>query len=304
MKKVAISVVVTLLLLSLASIAGAKGKPSKSPDDSNNAAHPIFEVVNDALGAGEHDNMQLAVVEWYTAGDEAGQTVFFNNRGNKQLGHHWVPDDPRNGNGTILPWAIDAVDLTGDVAAVTQWSAISSAMQTWQDQSCSDIPLVDLGLIPFDYGFVQGILGFGGTGFFFPFLTHAGFLPGAFFDALAPGGSGFILGVTFTFIWTSPADMDNNGKADTALREIYYNDAFPWGDGTGGTIDIESVALHEAGHGLSQGHFGKAFRTGSNGRLHFAPHAVMNAGYTGPQRALLGTDNGGHCSIWGSWPNN
>ena len=34
-----------------------------------------------------------------------------------------------------------------------------------------------------------------------------------------------------------------------------------------------------------------------------APEAVMNAAYTGPQRELLGTDNGGHCSIWGNWPN-
>jgi len=302
MKKFLVNVSITLLLVSLASIAVAKGKAADSQD--NNAAHPIFEVINNALIAEGQDNLQLATVEWITEGDEAGQTIFFNNRGNKQLSSHWVPDDPRNGNGTLMPWAIDAVDLTGDVAAASQWASITSAMQTWQDQNCSDIPLLDLGLVPFDYGYVQYLLGFGGSNGILPFLTHAGFLPGAFFDALAPGGSGSILGVTFTFNWTSPADLDNNGKADTAIREIYYNDAFTWGDGTGGTIDLESVVLHEAGHGLSQGHFGKAFRTGSNGRLHFAPHAVMNAGYTGQQRTLLGTDNGGHCSIWGSWPNN
>ena len=268
------------------------------------AQHPIFETVNNALAAEGHDNLQLAVVEWITASDEAGQTVFFNNRGNKQLAHHWVPNDPSNGNGTVLPWAIDSVDVTGDVLPGADFAAIMASMQTWQNQNCSFIPLVDLGLIPFDYGVVQNILGFGGTPGFFPFLTHAGFLPGAFFDAVTPGGSTFILGATFTFVWISPADLDNNGKADTALREIYYNDAFLWGDGTGGSIDIETVSLHEVGHGLSQGHFGKLARTDRNGKFHFAPRAVMNAGYTGVQRSVTGTDNGGHCSIWGSWPNN
>lgn len=265
------------------------------------AQHQIFETVNSAAAG---HGVELVMVEWITASDEVGQTVFFNDRGNKQLGAHWVPNDPRNGNGSVLPWAIDDVDITGDVSVGAQQSAIVASMQTWQDQSCSDIPLVDLGLIPFDYGFVQFLLGFGGSPGFFPFLTHAGFLPGAFFDALAPGGSGFILGATFTFTWTTPADLDGNKKGDVALREIYYNDAFLWGDGTGGSIDIETVSLHEAGHGLSQGHFGKLFRTDSNGLFHFAPRAVMNAGYTGPQRDLAGSDNGGHCSIWGSWPYN
>lgn len=277
------------------------------------AQHPIFDTVNTALAAEGHDNVQLAVVEWITAGDEMGQTVYFNDRGNKQLDAHWVPNDPRNdigfGLGTALAWGIDGVGVTADASPDTQFLAIMAAMQTWEDQNCSFIPLVDLGLSPYDYGFVEFLLGFGGTPFFFPFLTHAGFVPEAFWETLEPGASEFILGATFTFIWIDgpggpPTDIDNNGKADTAFREIYYNDAFRWGDGTGGTIDIETVALHEAGHGLSQAHFGKLFRTDKNGKFHFAPRSVMNAGYTGVQRSLVGTDKGGHCSIWGSWPNN
>ncbi len=62
--------------------------------------------------------------------------------------------------------------------------------------------------------------------------------------------------------------------------------------------------MHEAGHGLSQGHFGKLIQTNSNGLFHFAPKAVMNAGYTGPQKTLAGTDNAGYCGNWASWPNN
>ena len=133
-------------------------------------------------------------------------------------------------------------------------------------------------------------------------IFHAGWL------FLGPN----VLGVTITFVFIDVSqlpnivftDIDGNGKLDTAFREIYYADGFTWFDDGVSNIDVETVALHEAGHGLSQAHFGKLFSTDKNGKFHFAPQAVMNAGYTGPQRSLLGTDNGGHCSIWGSWPNN
>jgi len=160
---------------------------------------------------------------------------------------------------------------------------------------------------------VQFIFSAGGSGseFVFADLSHAGWLPGPFFDFLVPGGSVFILGVTLTFVFIDASgftDIDSNGKFDTAFREIYYNDAFSWADDGATNIDVETVALHEAGHGLSQAHFGKVFLKGnkgkSNGSLQFAPRAVMNAVYISPQQALLGTDNGGHCSIWGQWPNN
>lgn len=289
------------------------------------AQHPIFETVNNAVAAAGHDNIQLMAVEWITAGDEAGQTVFFNNRGNKQLDRDWVPGDPRNdigfGLGTSLPWGIDGVEVTPDVDPAADILAIMAGMQTWQDETCSYIPLVDLGISDFDYGFVQWLVSseeqdFGGSDFFFPFLTHAGFLDGAFFDEIAcesdpddPGCGANILGVTFTFIWIDgpdgpPTDVDNNNKLDTAFSEIYYNDDIGWGDGTNGTTDIETIALHEAGHGLSQAHFGKLHRTDRNGKFHFSPRAVMNAGYTGVQRSLAGTDSAGHCSNWASWPNN
>ena len=105
-------------------------------------------------------------------------------------------------------------------------------------------------------------------------------------------------------------DIDNNGRADTAFREIYY-DPFVgffgpprvWADDGVSNIDVETVALHEIGHGLSQAHFGKVFFD-NKGNLKFAPKAVMNAVYVGPQRTLLGTDGGGHCANWANWPNN
>ena len=85
-----------------------------------------------------------------------------------------------------------------------------------------------------------------------------------------------------------------------ALSEIYYNDEFSWNDGD--QIDVETVALHESGHGLGQAHFGTLFQINRTGRYQFAPRAVMNAGYTGIQTEITRTDKAGHCSNWASWP--
>ena len=240
--------------------------------------------------------------------DEMGRTIFFNDRGNKRTGSHFVEGDPRREwNGTnAITWGIDGtqgVSASGLSQDDTN-GAIRSAMETWQGVRCSTMPLIDVGEAPFDYGYVQYLFGLGGAPLVAADLVHAGFLPGAFFDLLAPGGSNFILGVTFTLSWVDGdgnfTDVDNNGQTDTALREIYYNDAFGWN--TGSTYDVETVALHEAGHGLSQAHFGSAF-TNASGQLFFSPRAVMNAAYSGVQTSITQTDNAGHCANWGAWGN-
>jgi hypothetical protein len=96
-----------------------------------------------------------------------------------------------------------------------------------------------------------------------------------------------------------PTDIDNNGRADVAFREIYYNLRFAWSEGPSRPrgIDIDSVATHEAGHAFGLGHFGKVFLD-NNGVLKFAPRAVMNAVYVSPFASLAGTDNASFCSIW------
>lgn len=280
-----------------------------------NTPEQLVQAANAALAA-EGKNYVIEMAETLTSldnGETAGQVTFFNNRGNKQLTADFVPGDPRRAAwsaGTNITFALDAVNLTPDIAS--ELSEIRAAMGTWENVQCSNIQLADRGDFG-DYGVVQFLVGYGGVPGVAGDVGHAGFLPAGFFDAIGgPGGGTGILGVTFTFVFIDgagdPTDVDGNGLADVAFREIYYNDGFLWetdpADQPGdGRFDLQTVALHEAGHGLSQAHFG-ALKQTNNGKLHFAPLAVMNAGYVFGQQALAGTDRGGHCSNWASWPNN
>lgn len=271
--------------------------------------HTQFQLMLDGINAqlaADGSNMRVGTIEWITDADseEMGSTVFFNNRGNKQLGADWVPFDPRrtwNPSSAAITYLVDSSDgatANGLTNAQTE-PAIDRAMNTWTSVPCSSglniVKVPDTGADP---DFIDFLLGFGAPGGIFADIVHAGWV-----NVFPPP----TLGVTFTLVFVNPAtgiptDIDNNGKLDTGIREIFYSNAFSWA--INGNIDVETVALHEAGHGLSQAHFGALFQTTANGKFHFSPRAVMNAGYTGPQQSLTGTDNGGHCSNWGEWPNN
>lgn len=268
--------------------------------------------INEALA--EH-HLQLQKMETLGA-EKAGVTFYFKETGNKKLDSDFAPNDPRNGTGASVPYIIDGVQQ-GTGSGMEAWetiSAIESAMNTWDNVSCSsglDIP--SIGVTDFDIGYVQYLVGFGVyTGYLPGGILHGGVLPREFFEVIGgPGGGNGILGVTFTFIWTdedgNPTDINNDKKEDVAIKEIYLNDHFYWVDspndqlGSGG-YDFETVVLHEVGHGLSQAHFGKAFRS-PNGKLHFAPAALMNPIYSVGRREVTKTDRAGHCSIWANWPN-
>lgn len=245
----------------------------------------------------------------YLTSEESGQigrTVYFNNVGNKQLSADFVPGASLDGNDNIS-YYVDQKRPSADLAVSATSAAIVRAMTTWDNVECSNLGLTQVpSNTNITTGFVSALLGFGGSLGYTADLVHAGWLPKQFFDFLAPQGSTFILAVTFTITFTddegNPTDFDNNGKADVAFREIYYNDAFTWKIGT--TCDVETIALHESGHGLSQEHFGAAFASPGNNKLHFSPRAVMNAAYSGVQTEIGATDNAGHCSNWASWNNN
>ena len=260
----------------------------------------LGNAVNASLEASGAD-YRLEYVEMITSDDsgEAGQTVFFNNRGNKQLTSHFVAGDPRRvwSPGNTITYTIDQAEGAVDGLTVAQTSgAISAAMNTWSQVSCSTLTINQNANTGGDIGIVEFQNGLGGAPFVFADIQHTGWVPAGVF---APQ----VIAATFTFIWTSggvPTDVDNDGRTDTAFREVLYHNNFLWAIGS--AVDVETIALHESGHALSQGHFGTAFLTTGNNKLHFAPRAVMNAAYSGVQRQITATDNGGHCSIWASWP--
>lgn len=255
---------------------------------------------------------QLVSASYITADESSqmGRTVFFVDRGNKQLIFDWAPNLRLSGE-TDISYYIDRfrpASPSGLSIDATE-NAIEEAIGTWERARCSNIGLNRVENVPVPIGIVASQLQFPSVGGYIADVNHAGWMPGAFFNELVPNGANFILGVTFTFGFVDEngdlVDTNNDGKFDVALREIYYNNSFRWSlDGTPGSVDVETIVLHEMGHGLSQEHFGSAFVNISTGRLRFNPRAVMNASYSGVQRDLTGTDLAGHCSIWGNWPNN
>ncbi|MGQ0639742.1 MAG: hypothetical protein ACT4P6_03080 [Gemmatimonadaceae bacterium] len=271
----------------------------------------FMDALNAQLAAQGVD-YRAAVAEYIAPGDsgQAGGTVLSKVVGNKQLPHDFVPLDPRRagwsgtpGPGDNMTFAIDetgdAVPPLGGLTGAQTTAAILAAMATWEGVSCSTLPLAQNPTFGLDVGLVAFLNGLGGSPFVFADVQHAGWR-----DINFAGG---ILGVTFTFVFVDgggvPTDIDGNGVADAAFREIYYDPSFSWANNGVANIDVQSVAVHEAGHGLSQGHFGKVWFK-NDGSLKASPRAVMNALYAGPFRDLAGSDNGGHCSNWASWPNN
>ena len=311
-------------LLALGALAFAACQDNVSPD-TGRATTPSFTqtrtsgratlvAVNKALAA-RSAKFRAASAAYITNGanGQLGQEIFFFDRGNKHLGVDFVPNDPRRHTGTNITYLVDRSDASPDGLAANQVvAAISRAMETWEDVRCSKLSIDQVPDPGTDPDVFDGLIGFGTVGTPFADITHAGWYPAAFFDAVAPGGSGFILAVTIPFVFVddagNPTDIDHNKELDYAFAETYYNDAFPWGINTSFPIDVQSVALHESGHALGQAHFGKAFRTLANGKLHFAPRATMNASYSNTafgdlgMQDLSGSDIGGHCSIWASWP--
>ena len=266
-----------------------------------------MDAINAGLAAAGAD-YRVAMAEMLGHGDQMGATILQKDVGNKQLAFDFVPNDPRRswsgapgGSTDNITYAVDQVDavpLSPGLSAAATNAAIDAAMATWDARQCSDLDITRVPDFGLDIGIVAFQNGLGGSPFVFGDVQFAGFS-----DINFAGG---ILGVAFTFRFIDGAgnttDIDNNGKGDTAFREIYFDPSWQWTDGSFPGIDVESVAVHEAGHGLSQAHFGNIFV--KKGVVKASPRAVMNALYQGELRDLRGTDNGGHCSNWGQWPNN
>ena len=271
---------------------------------------PLFTELPANANGRESGRSNYAVfsAEYLATGESGhiGRTVYFKDVGNKELTADFVPGASLDGTDAIS-FYIDPKRPSRDLNVGVTTAAISRAMATWENVSCSDLGMYQVpSSKKVTTGFISAAYGFRGSYDYVADVVHAGWLGADFFDLIAPEGSTYILGVTFTIIFTddagNPTDIDQNGKLDVAWREIYYNDAFSWADGA--HYDVETIALHEAGHGLSQGHFGSAFADAGTGALHFSPRAVMNAAYSGIQTQIGETDNAGHCTNWAEWPAN
>ena len=272
----------------------------------------IMDEINLSL-AERGVNYRAAHVEYVTdgSGGEFGGTVLARNVGNKRVDADFVPGDPRREDWSgPVTFGVDdityAIDRTGDatppgggLTAAQTDAAIVRAMSTWEDVRCSDLPLTRNDDFGVDIGIVAFLFGLGGSPFLVADVQHAGWRDINF--------AGNILGATLTLVFIDEdgnvTDVNNDGRIDVAFREIYYDPSWLWRDDGVRNVDVESVALHEAGHGLSQAHFGKVWIK-NDGSLAASPRAVMNALYAAPFRALTGTDIGGHCGDWARWPRN
>ncbi|MBD0832331.1 hypothetical protein [Aestuariibaculum sediminum] len=263
----------------------------------------------------EKYHVALLMAEYITHAnsDKMGNIVFFRDVGNKQLAGDFVPGLALDGTDDIS-YYIDNNRASADLDVAMANNAIDRAMSTWDNLGCSDLGMYK---VPYDSelktGFIASLLDpESGSADYVADINHCGWEDGEFFNTIFEdeGAAESVLGVTFTIVFTDDdgnlIDLDNNGKYDVAWREIYYNDAFAWNDGD--DIDVETIALHEAGHGLSQGHFGKLFASGNFEKgvykFHFSPLAVMNASYIFIQTSIQETDLAGHCSNWSQWPIN
>jgi matrixin len=297
--------------------------PSRSLSDASTAYSPVLALANSALAAHGVTNVQLLKADIFVSTNVPGwngaTTIYANDR-THVTGAQFVLGDWRRGGQPYLTYLVDQSDgraltidpLTGAISiisnAVTE-AEIDASMARWQTEpGCSAPPVQKVSDTGADPDIIDGLLFHDNSrvGTTLADITDAGWLPASFFEALVPGGSQFILGVTFSFVFVTgpeagaPAtDIDHNGRADIAFSEIYYNRSFPWtADASNPTsVDIQSVVTHESGHALGLDHFGKIFLD-NKGVLKFAPRAVMNAAYVSAFRDLTGTDNASFCQLW------
>lgn len=298
----------------------ARGTPPKTQPILDPAA--VITSTNAALAV-EGSSVRLAMIETISGDpDQAGITVRWKNVGNKMLAFDFVPNDPRrtvaeggwSNDPNTITYAIDPFDGTtfNGLGPSVTGPEIRASLETWNVLSCSDPNLTEVAS-PIDLGLIAFLNNLGGSPFILADIQYGGWLEVEY--------AGPTIAATHTFIWVdddgNPTDIDRNGLGDVALREIYFDRTcqscvgapnWTWEvdngiNDPGPDIDIRSISLHESGHGLSQAHFGMGF-TRDDGTLFETSNSVMAASYAGPRIDLQGSDSGGHCTIWGEWPQN
>jgi hypothetical protein len=295
-------VLLSIFMVSFSPLPGNPPKPKDPPGDPYVLAK--MAEVNEQLA---ERGLGIAVeeIEFYTIGQSRPSNRIH------AVESRWVADDSRReAQGDDLTYLVDQSEgaTASGLAATQTESAIDAALQTWNSQRClTAVDLVkrpDGGDDPDIYDYFFGFGGFGNP--FVADIVEAGWMPGAFFDAVGgPGSRRGTLAFTATFIFLdpdgNPSDINGDQRQDTAFTETYFNDDFgdpggdlkdnPWAiDAPLPSVDVQTVATHENGHALGLGHFGPP------------PVAVMNPVYAGIRLDPLATDAAGMCSVWASWP--
>lgn len=219
-----------------------------------------------------------------------------------------MPGDARRQDpGFEIRYMIDqsAGETASDLSNAETEAAIERSFATWESDRCT--LKVDLVNRSYPGGDITIFDGYFNGKFGNPTLSDivmAGWLPPSFFDTVfGPGGGEDILAFSITFTWVDadrkPTDLNGDNYLDTARDEIYFNDGFgaqdsdreefPWSiDQAWPAMDVESISLHELGHGLGLGHFGPP------------PIAVMNPAFRGLRQSLLPADHSGACILFAS----
>jgi hypothetical protein len=322
------SVIVSILLIStLGAACTNRDLPTASPISSQGiqqSAVPqdpdpavqlqqIMTAANGKLSA-VHSSLRISKIDWISRETGRGAATIYDQQvGDKRWDGDFIRGDVRR-----WPWSypvadpnalVYSIDVSADGAppygglSVQQASdAIERAMRTWDAPTCTTLELKRETLVTpeIDLGFAAWLATNGqyGSEWLTGDIVHAGFG-----SLVVPGALAF---TTEFIFWNNgvPTDLDHNHKYDVAFREIYYAPGIPWVDDPDSdprvSVDLESLALHEAGHGLSQWHFGTLL-VHADGTPSYSPTAVMNALYLKPLRTLQGSDIGGHCGIWAQW---
>eukprot|EP01083_Nonionella_stella_P152384 488364_1 len=220
----------------------------------------------------------------------------------------WVPNDDRrhDDNGLDFFVHIDDTQIPSSLNQTEVITAIKNAVHTWDTIPCSknkfDLIISDE-YKGKDVGYAEYLMSGGQSGLNRTVrdIVFGGFVPSNLFG----DGSETVGAATVLFDFEDQIMYENQGEISSA--EIYFNNNFSWGileESVNGIFDIETVALHELGHALSQSHFhppGKIISSANGMKPNDANDVVMAPLYFGVNHDLAGVDIGGHCSEWANW---
>ncbi len=278
----------------------------------------VMDVMNETMF--KDKPYRLSEIFVYTEAQPATQVTTIDQQFESTLDQRWVPGDTRrnwNGDGDLndidyLSFSLFSTS-SGVNGPILAEPVYQDMLNIWETEGpCKNVEIDFATHDFFTQGNPSNILIIGGQlppAQPFADVTVTGFLPAFIFDIVF--GSPNVLGVAFAFTFVDENGnviRSRRGKADKSFNEVWFNDGFSWTLGANpGSIDIESVVLHEFGHTLNLGHFGilQSFETEDSFDLRYVPVNTMNALYIGELRNFLGqNDKGNFCESWGSWPFN